>query len=71
MQCHRSGVSFGYLPSGITGSWRGRAATRFTSIARVGRRGFDKLKVGSRVRYVVDREEGEKGTQTSTVVLLD
>ncbi len=32
---------------------------------------FDRLKVGSRVRYVVDPEEGEKGAQASTVVLLD
>ena len=33
--------------------------------------GFDKLKVGDRVRYVVDPEEGEKGPQASTVVPLD
>ena len=31
---------------------------------------FDELRVGDRVRYVVDTEEGEKGPQTSTVVLL-
>jgi cold shock CspA family protein len=33
--------------------------------------GFDKLKIGDRVRYVVDPEEGEKGAQASTVVPLD
>ena len=33
--------------------------------------GFDKLKVGDRVRYVIDPEEGEKGAQASTVVALD
>ena len=33
--------------------------------------GFDKLKVGDRVRYVVDPEEGEKGAHASTVILLD
>ena len=33
--------------------------------------GFDKLKVGDRVRYVVDPEEGQKGAQASTVVPLD
>ena len=33
--------------------------------------GFDKLKIGDRVRYVVDPEEGEKGMQASTVVPLD
>lgn len=32
--------------------------------------GFDVLKVGDRVRYVVDPEEGEKGPQASTVVPL-
>jgi cold shock CspA family protein len=31
---------------------------------------FDDLRVGDRVRYVVDPEEGEKGPQTSTVVPL-
>ena len=33
--------------------------------------GFDTLKVGDRVRYVVDPEEGENGPQASTVVPLD
>jgi cold shock CspA family protein/ribosome-associated translation inhibitor RaiA len=33
--------------------------------------GFDTLKVGDRVRYVVDPEEGEKGAQASTVVPID
>lgn len=33
--------------------------------------GFDRLKVGDRVRFVVDPEEGEKGAQASTVVPLD
>jgi cold shock CspA family protein len=33
--------------------------------------GFDKLKVGGRVRYVVDPEEGQKGAQASTVVPLE
>ncbi len=33
--------------------------------------GFDRLKVGDRVRYVIDPEEGEKGAQASTVILLD
>ena len=33
--------------------------------------GFDKLKIGDRVRYVIDPEEGEKGAQASTVVPLD
>jgi cold shock CspA family protein/ribosome-associated translation inhibitor RaiA len=33
--------------------------------------GFDALKVGDRVRYVVDAEEGEKGPQASTVTPLD
>jgi len=33
--------------------------------------GFDKLKIGDRVRYVVDPEDGEKGPQASTVVPLD
>ncbi len=32
---------------------------------------FDRLKVGDRVRYVVDPEEGEKGAQASTVVPLE
>lgn len=30
--------------------------------------GFDRLKVGDRMRYVLDPEEGEKGPQASTVV---
>ena len=33
--------------------------------------GFDRLKVGDRVRYVVDLEEGDNGPQASTVVPLD
>jgi cold shock CspA family protein/ribosome-associated translation inhibitor RaiA len=33
--------------------------------------GFDRLKVGERVRYVVDPEEGEKGAQASTVIPFD
>jgi len=33
--------------------------------------GFDALKVGDRVRYVVDPEEGEHGAQASTVMPLD
>ena len=33
--------------------------------------GFGKLKVGDRVRYVVDPEEGENGPQASAVVPLD
>ena len=32
--------------------------------------GFDRLKVGDRVRYVIDQEEGEKGVQASTVIPL-
>jgi len=32
--------------------------------------GFDSLKVGDRVRYVVDPEEGEKGLQASTVARI-
>jgi len=32
--------------------------------------GFNTLKVGDRVRYVIDPEEGEKGPQASTVVPL-
>jgi cold shock CspA family protein len=32
--------------------------------------GFDRLKVGDRVRYVVDPNEGEKGAQASTVIPL-
>lgn len=32
--------------------------------------GFKKLKVGDRVRYVVDLEEGEKGSQASAVIRL-
>jgi cold shock CspA family protein/ribosome-associated translation inhibitor RaiA len=32
--------------------------------------GFDKLKVGERVRYVLDPEEGEKGAQASAVIPL-
>jgi cold shock CspA family protein len=32
--------------------------------------GFDGLKVGDRVRYVIDPEEGEKGAQASTVIPL-
>ncbi len=31
-------------------------------------KGFDKLKVGDRVRYVIDPEEGDNGPQASTVV---
>jgi ribosome-associated translation inhibitor RaiA len=46
------------------------------SIGRINRNavtggGFDTLKVGDRVRYVVDPEEGENGPQASTVVPLD
>ena len=33
--------------------------------------GFDRLKVGNRVRYVVDPEEGEKGAQAGTVIPFD
>lgn len=33
-------------------------------------RGFDKLRVGDRVRYVVHEEEGEHGPQASTVIPL-
>jgi cold shock CspA family protein len=33
--------------------------------------GFDRLKVGDRVRYVVDPEEGEKGAQASAVIPFD
>jgi len=33
--------------------------------------GFDALKVGDRVRYVVDPEESEQGAQASTVMPLD
>ena len=33
--------------------------------------GFDALKVGDRVRYVVDPEEGEQGAQASTVRPLE
>ncbi len=33
--------------------------------------GFDKLKVGDRVRYVVNGEEGDEGPQASTVIPLD
>jgi ribosome-associated translation inhibitor RaiA/cold shock CspA family protein len=33
--------------------------------------GFDKLKVGDRVRYVVDGEAGDNGPQASAVVPLD
>jgi len=32
--------------------------------------GFDVLKAGDRVRYVVDPEEGEQGVQASTVMPL-
>jgi len=32
--------------------------------------GFDRLKVGDRVRYVLDPEEGDKGPQASAVVPL-
>jgi cold shock CspA family protein/ribosome-associated translation inhibitor RaiA len=32
--------------------------------------GFDKLKVGDRVRYVLDPKEGEKGAQASAVIPL-
>jgi cold shock CspA family protein/ribosome-associated translation inhibitor RaiA len=32
---------------------------------------FDRLKVGDRVRYVVDEEEGDNGPQASAVVRLD
>jgi len=32
--------------------------------------GFDRLRLGDRVRYVVDPEDGEKGPQASTVVPL-
>ncbi|HBK04765.1 MAG TPA: 30S ribosomal protein S30 [Acetobacteraceae bacterium] len=32
--------------------------------------GFDKLRVGDRVRYVVQEEEGEHGPQASTVIRL-
>ena len=33
--------------------------------------GFDKLKVGDRVRYVLDPEEGEKGAQASLVAVVN
>jgi cold shock CspA family protein/ribosome-associated translation inhibitor RaiA len=33
--------------------------------------GFDTLKIGDRVRYVIDPEEGEKGAQASTVIPLN
>jgi ribosome-associated translation inhibitor RaiA/cold shock CspA family protein len=33
--------------------------------------GFDRLKVGDRVRYVVDGEDGDNGPQASAVVPLD
>lgn len=33
--------------------------------------GFNKLKVGERVRYVIDPEEGEKGAQASAVIPLE
>ncbi|HQT77910.1 MAG TPA: HPF/RaiA family ribosome-associated protein [Rhodopila sp.] len=33
-------------------------------------RGFDSLRVGDQVRYVVDEEEGERGPQASTVIPL-
>lgn len=33
--------------------------------------GFDRLKVGDRVRYVIDPEEGEQGLQASAVFPLD
>lgn len=33
--------------------------------------GFDKLKVGERVRYVIDPEEGEKGAQASAVIPIE
>lgn len=32
---------------------------------------FENLKVGERVRYVIDREEGEKGVQASAVMPLE
>jgi cold shock CspA family protein len=32
--------------------------------------GFDKLKIGDEVRYVVHEGEGEKGAQASTVIPL-
>jgi cold shock CspA family protein len=33
--------------------------------------GFDRLKIGDRVRFVIAPEEGEKGAQASAVVPLD
>jgi cold shock CspA family protein/ribosome-associated translation inhibitor RaiA len=33
-------------------------------------RGFDQLRVGDKVRYVLDEEEGEKGPQASSVIPL-
>ncbi len=33
--------------------------------------GFDRLRVGDRVRYVADPEEGEKGLQASTVIPIN
>jgi cold shock CspA family protein len=30
--------------------------------------GFDRLKVGDRVRYVIDQEEGEKGVQAIPLI---
>ena len=51
--------------------WKLPPVRKFISIATASQvNGFNKLKVGERVRYVIDPDEGEMGAQASTIIPL-